>query len=164
MKKIVAISCYGIIAMLGLTCMLSINTSKGNTEKITNAIEEKETQDKETVVYETTNNYETHNHYEVEPKKEVVVEREVIVEKVIEKPVTIIKEVEKPVPEQPVQKETQEPVQKKPVYDKGITEVLKCEVCEKSGTELKVWYDSNNIKHITCKDRCTNGLGALYGE
>lgn len=158
MKKIVAISCYGIIAMLGLTCLLSINASAGNTERITNAIEEKETQDK-TVVYETTNNYETHNHYEVEPKKEVVVEREIIVEKVIEKPVTIIKEVEKPAPEQPVQKETQERV-----YDKGITEVLKCEVCEKSGTELKVWYDSNNIKHITCKDRCTNGLGLLYGE
>ena len=40
----------------------------------------------------------------------------------------------------------------------------KCEVCERTGTELEAWYDVNNIKHYTCKERCTDGLDVLYGE
>ena len=70
MKRIVAISCFGIIGMLGITCLLAMNNSNENTEKITTAIEEKAPingETKETVI----NNYETHNHYE-EVTKEVV--------------------------------------------------------------------------------------------
>jgi hypothetical protein len=57
--------------------------------------------------------------------------------------------------------------QNQPEINDGIctpSTVLRCEVCEKTGTELKVWYDSNNVKHYTCTTRCTNGLGVLYGE
>lgn len=41
---------------------------------------------------------------------------------------------------------------------------IECEVCERTGTELEIWYDTNNIKHYTCKERCTGGLDVLYGE
>ena len=40
---------------------------------------------------------------------------------------------------------------------------IRCEVCEQNGTELEIWYDSNNIKHYTCLEKCTNGLDVLYG-
>lgn len=40
---------------------------------------------------------------------------------------------------------------------------VKCEVCEKSGTELEKWYDSNNVLHYTCLTKCTDGLDVLYG-
>ena len=76
MKRIVAISCFGIIGMLGMTCLLDMNNSNENAEKITTAIEEKAPtngETKETVInnYETTNNYETHNHYEKVDEEEV---------------------------------------------------------------------------------------------
>ena len=48
--------------------------------------------------------------------------------------------------------------------NKGFKSVLKCEICEKTGTELEAWTDVNNIKHYTCKERCTGGLDVLYGE
>lgn len=40
---------------------------------------------------------------------------------------------------------------------------IRCEVCEQNGTELEIWYDSNNVKHYTCLEKCTNGLDVLYG-
>lgn len=47
--------------------------------------------------------------------------------------------------------------------DKPFSSNIRCEVCEKSGTELEIWYDTNNIKHYTCLEKCTNGLDVLYG-
>ena len=47
--------------------------------------------------------------------------------------------------------------------DKPFSRNIKCEVCEKSNTELEIWYDTNNIKHYTCLEKCTNGLDILYG-
>ena len=60
-------------------------------------------------------------------------------------------------------KETEPSVQKETRNKETYTESAKCEVCEKSGTELEIWYDSNNIKHYTCLVKCTDGLDILYG-
>ncbi len=162
MKKIVAVSCLSIIGMLSLTSMLSINNARENTDRITTAIEEQpkevEAEKNETIIYET-NNYNTYE----QPVKEVVVEREVIVEKEVIKEVEVEKEPEKKASvSEPKYVEKQ--IEESRDYNDNTNEILKCEVCEKSGTELKVWYDSNNIKHITCKTKCTNGIGALYGN
>ena len=61
MKRIVAISCFGIIGMLGMTCLLDMNNSNENAEKITTAIEEKAPTNGETIInnYETTNDLQT---------------------------------------------------------------------------------------------------------
>ena len=47
--------------------------------------------------------------------------------------------------------------------DRPFNSNIQCEVCEETGTELEIWYDSNNIKHYTCLEKCTNGLDILYG-
>lgn len=83
--------------------------------------------------------------------------QEQIKEEKNEEPIIIEKEVI-------VEKETEERGSKTYLDRPFGDEILVCEVCEKSGTELKVWYDSNNIKHITCTGRCTEGLDCLYGE
>ena len=47
--------------------------------------------------------------------------------------------------------------------DRPFSSNIQCEVCEQNGTELEIWYDSNNIKHYTCLTKCTDGLDVLYG-
>lgn len=195
MKRIVAISCFGVIGMLGITCLLAMNNSNENTEKITTAIEEKAPtngETKETVInnYETTNNYETHNHYE-EVTKEVVetVDEEEVKEMVhdayFEERVKEAEETSNQLTYEELQaliydgsKEnapTNSSSSNGSLYPNlstdnnnstngGFRSVLQCEVCEQTGTELEVWYDVNNIKHYTCKDKCTNGLDVLYGR
>ena len=44
-------------------------------------------------------------------------------------------------------------------FEEGI---IKCEVCNQGGGELETWYDSNQIKHITHVNRCSNGIDNLY--
>lgn len=169
MKRIVAISCFGIIGMLGITCLLAMNNSNENAEKITTAIEEKAPANGDTVI----NNYETHNHYE-EVTKEVDEEevKEMVHDAYFEERVKEAEETSNQL--------TYEELQAL-IYDgskenaptnsvdnnstnKGFRSVLKCEVCERTGTELEAWYDVNNIKHYTCKNKCTNGLDELYGK
>lgn len=170
MKRIVAISCFGVIGMLGITCLLAMNNSNENAEKITTAIEEKAPTNGKTVIYETTNNYETHNHYE-EVTKEVNEEeiKEMVHDAYFEERVKEAEETSNQL--------TYEELQAL-IYDgskenaptnlvdnnTGFRSVLQCEVCEQTGTELEVWYDVNNIKHYTCKEKCTNGLDVLYGK
>lgn len=177
MKRIVAISCFGVIGMLGITCLLAMNNSNENTEKITTAIEEKAPINggtKETVInnYETTNNYETHNHYE-EVTKEVDEEevKEMVHDAYFEERVKEAEETSNQLTYEELQAliyDANEVSENAPTNsvdnNTGFRSVLQCEVCEKTGTELEVWYDVNNIKHYTCKDKCTNGLDVLYGR
>ena len=166
MKRIVAISCFGIIGMLGMTCLLDMNNSNENAEKITTAIEEKAPtngETKETVInnYETTNNYETHNHYE-EVTKEVDEEevKEMVHDAYFEERVKEAEETSN----QLTYEELQALIYDGSKENAPTNSVDKCEVCERTGTELEAWYDVNNIKHYTCKERCTGGLDVLYGE
>lgn len=190
MKRIVAISCFGIIGMLGITCLLAMNNSNENTEKITTAIEEKAPtngETKETIInnYETTNNYETHNHYE-EVTKEVNEEevKEMVHDAYFEERVKEAEETSNQLTYKELQALIYDGSKNAPTNSSssndnlypnlstdnnsstngGFRSVLQCEVCEKTGTELEVWYDVNNIKHYTCKDKCTNGLDVLYGR
>ena len=122
--------------------------------------------------YGVVNNYETHNHYE-EVTKEV--DEEEIKEMVHD---AYFEEKQNENPNELTYEEVQALI-----YDGegkslpelnidinnsnnrgGFRNTLQCEVCEKTGTELEVWYDVNNIKHYTCKERCTGGLDVLYGE
>ena len=163
MKRIVAISCFGIIGMLGMTCLLDMNNSNENAEKITTAIEEKAPTNGETVInnYETTNNYETHNHYE-EVTKEVDEEevKEIVHDAYFEERVKEAEETSN----QLTYEELQALIYDGSKENAPTNSVDKCEVCERTGTELEAWYDVNNIKHYTCKERCTGGLDVLYGE
>ena len=173
MKRIVAISCFGIIGMLGMTCLLDMNNSNENAEKITTAIEEKaptNRKTKETVInnYETTNNYETHNHYEEVDKEEV---KEMVHDAYFEERVKEAEETSNQLTYEELQaliydgsKENAPTNSVNNNTNKGFKSVLKCEVCERTGTELEAWTDVNNIKHYTCKERCTGGLNVLYGE
>jgi tRNA G10 N-methylase Trm11 len=177
MKRIVAISCFGVIGMLGITCLLAMNNSNENAEKITTAIEEKAPTNggtKETVInnYETTNNYETHNHYE-EVTKEVDEEevKEMVHDAYFEERVKEAEETSNQLTYEELQaliydgsKENAPTNSVNNNNNKGFKSVLKCEVCERTGTELEAWTDVNNIKHYTCKERCTGGLDVLYGE
>jgi hypothetical protein len=162
MKRIVAISCFGIIGMLGITCLLAMNNSNENAEKITTAIEEIEpnkNETKETIIDDTnTKQLEEIQKQlkEIQEKEPVVVEKEVIKEVIVEKEIEPKKSASE-----------SERKQNQIEINDGIctpSTVLRCEVCEKTGTELKVWYDSNNVKHYTCTTRCTEALGVLYGE
>ena len=159
MKRIVAISCFGIIGMLGMTCLLDMNNSNENTEKITTAIEEKAPTNGETVInnYETTNNYETHNHYEKVDEEEV---KEMVHDAYFEERVKEAEETSN----QLTYEELQALIYDGSKENASTNSVDKCEVCERTGTELEAWYDVNNIKHYTCKERCTGGLDVLYGE
>ena len=163
MKRIVAISCFGIIGMLGMTCLLDMNNSNENAEKITTAIEEKAPTNGETVInnYETTNNYETHNHYE-EVTKEVNEEevKEMVHDAYFEERVKEAEETSN----QLTYEELQALIYDGSKENAPTNSVDKCEVCERTGTELEAWYDVNNIVHYTCKERCTGGLDVLYGE
>lgn len=175
MKRIVAISCFGVIGMLGITCLLAMNNSNENAEKITTAIEEKAPTNggtKETVInnYETTNNYETHNHYE-EVTKEVDEEevKEMVHDAYFEERVKEAEETSNQLTYEELQAliydgSKENAPTNSSSNNTGFRSVLQCEVCEKTGTELEVWYDVNNIKHYTCKDKCTNGLEVLYGR
>ena len=188
MEPVTAIGSLCIVGMLSLTSFLGINNSNKNTEKITTTIKQtekvapkeepkKEESKKETVnannYYENYNHYETHNHYE-EVTKEVDEEevKEMVHDAYFEERVKQAEEESKQL--------TYEELQAL-IYDgskenaptnsvdnnstnKGFKSVLKCEVCEKTGTELEAWTDVNNIKHYTCKERCTGGLDVLYGE
>lgn len=172
MKRIVAISCFGVIGMLGITCLLAMNNSNKNTEKITTTIEEKapiNSETKETVInnYETTNNYETHNHYEEVNEEEV---KEMVHDAYFEERVKEAEETSNQLTYEELQaliydgNEVDENAPTNSSSSTGFRSVLQCEVCEKTGTELEVWYDVNNVKHYTCKEKCTNGLDVLYGR
>ena len=177
MKRIVAISCFGIIGMLGVTCLLAMNNSNKNAEKITTAIEKKAPINGETVIYETTNNYETHNHYE-EVTKEVTetVDEEEVKEMVhdayFEERVKEAEETRNQLTYEELQALIYDGSKENAptnsvdtnTNNTGFRSVLQCEVCEQTGTELEVWYDVNNIKHYTCTNKCTNGLDVLYGR
>ena len=166
MKRIVAISCFGIIGMLGITCLLAMNNSNENAEKITTAIEENAPINGET----TINNYETHNHYEeiVETIDEEEV-KEMVHDAYYEERVKEAEETSNQLTYEELQAliydGSKENAPTNSVNNNtGFRSVLQCEVCEKTGTELEVWYDVNNIKHYTCKEKCTNGLDVLYGK
>ncbi len=136
MKTFIITCVTTILCMLGVTSFMEQN----KTDEVITAIE---TQEENAPVY---NNYETHNHYEV-------------------------KEEEEEEPEEMVPSNNSNDDNLYPNLESDDNEgntfnraTLKCEVCEQSGTELEVWFDSNNVKHYTCKDKCTNGLDALYGK
>ena len=137
--------------------------------------------------YGVVNNYETHNHYE-EVTKEVVetVDEEEVKEMVhdayFEERVKEAEETSNDLTYEELQALIYDGSENAPTNSSssndslypnlstdnstngGFRSVLQCEVCEKTGTELEVWYDVNNIKHYTCKDKCTNGLEVLYGR
>lgn len=141
--------------------------------------------------YGVVNNYETHNHYE-EVTKEVVetVDEEEVKEMVhdayFEERVKEAEETSNDLTYEELQaliydgSKENAPTNSSSSNDSlypnlstdnnnsstngGFRSVLQCEVCEQTGTELEVWYDVNNIKHYTCKDKCTNGLDVLYGR
>lgn len=177
MKRIVAISCFGIIGMLGITCILSMNNTNENVEKITTVIEENAPTNEKTIIYETTNNYETHNHYE-EVTKEVDEEevKEMVHDAYFEERVRQAEEESKQLTYEELQaliydgsnnNAPNKIVTKKEFPNEQqsgafMNNNIRCEVCEKNDKDLEVWYDVNNIKHYTCKTRCTNGLSALY--
>ena len=138
--------------------------------------------------YGVVNNYETHNHYE-EVTKEVNEEevKEMVHDAYFEERVKEAEETSNQLTYEELQAliyDANEVSENAPTNSSsnndslypnlstdtnnssntGFRSVLQCEVCEKTGTELEVWYDVNNIKHYTCKDKCTNGLDVLYGR
>lgn len=176
MEPVTAIGSLCIVGMLSLTSFLGINNSNKNTEKITTTIKQtekvapkeepkKEELKKETVnannYYENYNHYETHNHYE-EVTKEVDEEevKEMVHDAYFEERV---KEAEEK-SNQLTYEELQALIYDGSKENAPTNSVDKCEVCERTGTELEAWYDVNNIVHYTCKERCTGGLDVLYGE
>lgn len=122
--------------------------------------------------YGVVNNYETHNHYE-EVTKEVDEEevKEMVHDAYFEERVKEAEETSNQLTYEELQaliydgsKENAPTNSVDNNTNKGFKSVLKCEVCERTGTELEAWTDVNNIKHYTCKERCTGGLNVLYGE
>lgn len=152
MKMVMAISSFCIICILCLTSLLGLNKTEESTDKITTAIENQRVIEQPIIIEENDNSKEL-----LEIQDQLNEMQEQIEEEKNEEPIIIEKEVI-------VEKETEEKAPKTYLDRPFGDEILVCEVCEKSGTELKVWYDSNNIKHITCTGRCTEGLDCLYGE
>jgi hypothetical protein len=122
--------------------------------------------------YGVVNNYETHNYYE-EVTKEVDEEevKEMVHDAYFEERVKEAEEKSNQLTYEELQaliydgsKENAPTNSVNNNNNKGFKSVLKCEVCERTGTELEAWTDVNNIKHYTCKERCTGGLDVLYGE
>lgn len=176
----------GLIALCGSVIVGTIGVGGAvnlkKTEEVNKKVEQIETIEKMPSTaynnYGVVNNYETTNNYykdkkdddtntkqlkeiqkqlkEIQEKEPVIVEKEIIKEVIIEK-------------ENESKKDASESERKQNQLEinDGIctpSTILRCEVCEKTGTELKVWYDSNNVKHYTCTTRCTEALGVLYGE
>ena len=171
----------GFVALCGTVVLIAVGVGSAvnleKTEEVNKKVAQVESVPRNTYNnYGVVNNYETHNYYE-EITKEVDEEevKEMVHDAYFEERVKEAEETSNQL--------TYEELQAL-IYDgskenaptnsvdnntgnSGIcnpTTVLRCEVCEQTGTELKVWYDVNNIKHYTCTTRCTNGLDVLYGK
>lgn len=183
----------GFVALCGITVLSAVGVGSAvnleKTEEVNKKVAQIETvkqAPRDTYNnYGVVNNYETHNHYE-EVTKEVDEEevKEMVHDAYFEERIKEAEETSNQLTYEELQaliydgsKEnapTNSSSSNGSLYPNLSTNnnssntrfrsVLQCEVCEKTGTELEVWYDINNIKHYTCKDKCTNGLDVLYGR
>ena len=159
--SLIALCSSVIMGVVGVGNAVNLN----KTEEVKQKVEQIETIEKAPSTaynnYGVVNNYETHNHYE-EVTKEVDEEevKEIVHDAYFEERVKQAEEESK----QLTYEELQALIYDGSKENAPTNSVDKCEVCEKTGTELEAWYDVNNIKHYTCKERCTGGLDVLYGE
>ena len=159
--SLIALCSSVIMGVVGVGNAANLN----KTEEVKQKVEQIETIEKAPSTaynnYGVVNNYETHNHYE-EVTKEVDEEevKEIVHDAYFEERVKEAEETSN----QLTYEELQALIYDGSKENAPTNSVDKCEVCEKTGTELEAWYDVNNIKHYTCKERCTGGLDVLYGE
>jgi hypothetical protein len=149
---------------MSLTSLLGMNKTEESTDKIVTAIDNNKSVIEQPVVIvnEETNDNELKA---ISDKLDDMEEKmnEVSDEARETEPEVII--VEKEV-EVPVYKSTNNVSNNNTTYlDRPFEEgVIKCEVCEQGGGELETWYDSNNVKHITHTNKCTQGIDSLYNH
>ena len=159
--SLIALCSSVIMGVVGVGNAVNLN----KTEEVKQKVEQIETIEKAPSTaynnYGVVNNYETHNHYE-EVTKEVDEEevKDMVHYAYFEERVKQAEEESK----QLTYEELQALIYDGSKENAPTNSVDKCEVCERTGTELEAWYDVNNIKHYTCKERCTGGLDVLYGE
>ena len=159
--SLIALCSSVIMGVVGVGNAVNLN----KTEEVKQKVEQIETIEKAPSTaynnYGVVNNYETHNHYE-EVTKEVDEEevKEMIHDAYFEERVKEAEETSN----QLTYEELQALIYDGSKENAPTNSVDKCEVCERTGTELEAWYDVNNIKHYTCKEKCTGGLDVLYGE
>ena len=159
--SLIALCSSVIMGVVGVGNAVNLN----KTEEVKQKVEKIETIEKAPSTaynnYGVVNNYETHKHYE-EVTKEVDEEevKEMVHDAYFEERVKEAEETSN----QLTYEELQALIYDGSKENAPTNSVDKCEVCEKTGTELEAWYDVNNIKHYTCKERCTGGLDVLYGE
>ena len=159
--SLIALCSSVIMGVVGVGNAVNLN----KTEEVKQKVEQIETIEKAPSTaynnYGVVNNYETHNHYE-EVTKEVDEEevKEMVHDAYFEERVKEAEETSN----QLTYEELQALIYDGSKENAPTNSVDKCEVCERTGTELEAWYDVNNIKHYTCKERCTGGLDVLYGE
>ena len=159
--SLIALCSSVIMGVVGVGNAVNLN----KTEEVKQKVEQIETIEKAPSTaynnYGVVNNYETHNHYE-EVTKEVDEEevKEMVHDAYFEERVKEAEETSN----QLTYEELQALIYDGSKENAPTNSVDKCEVCERTGTELEAWYDVNNIKHYTCKERCTGGLHVLYGE
>ena len=159
--SLIALCSSVIMGVVGVGNAVNLN----KTEEVKQKVEQIETIEKAPSTaynnYGVVNNYETHNHYE-EVTKEVDEEevKEIVHDAYFEERVKEAEETSN----QLTYEELQALIYDGSKENAPTNSVDKCEVCEKTGTELEAWYYVNNIKHYTCKERCTGGLDVLYGE
>jgi hypothetical protein len=170
--SLIALCSSVIMGVVGVGNAANLN----KTEEVKQKVEQIETIEKAPSTaynnYGVVNNYETHNHYE-EVTKEVDEEevKEMVHDAYFDERVKEAEEKSNQLTYEELQaliydgsKENAPTNSVNNNNNKGFKSVLKCEVCERTGTELEAWTDVNNIKHYTCKERCTGGLDVLYGE
>ena len=159
--SLIALCSSVIMGVVGVGNAVNLN----KTEEVKQKVEQIETIEKAPSTaynnYGVVNNYETHKHYE-EVTKEVDKEevKEMVHDAYFEERVKEAEETSN----QLTYEELQALIYDGSKENAPTNSVDKCEVCERTGTELEAWYDVNNIKHYTCKERCTGGLDVLYGE
>ena len=159
--SLIALCSSVIMGVVGVGNAINLN----KTEEVKQKVEQIETIEKAPSTaynnYGVVNNYETYNHYE-EVTKEVDEEevKEMVHDAYFEERVKEAEETSN----QLTYEELQALIYDGSKENAPFNSVDKCEVCERTGTELEAWYDVNNIVHYTCKERCTGGLDVLYGE
>ena len=155
--SLIALCSSVIMGVVGVGNAVNLN----KTEEVKQKVEQIETIEKAPSTaynnYGVVNNYETHNHYEKVDEEEV---KEMVHDAYFEERVKEAEETSN----QLTYEELQALIYDGSKENAPTNSVDKCEVCERTGTELEAWYDVNNIKHYTCKERCTGGLDVLYGE
>ena len=174
-------SITGFVALCGTVILSAIGVGSAvnleKTEEVNKKVAQIETVEQEPQDtynnYGVVNNYETHNHYE--EVTETVDEEEVkemVHDAYFEERVKEAEETSNQLTYEELQALIYDGSKENAPTNSvntnannvGFRSVLQCEVCEETGTELEVWYDVNNIKHYTCKEKCTNGLDVLYGR